>query len=168
MFNNSYVQSSTSLALRGPKKKKGAVAAAAPESSDIVNIWKDRQDVTIYSSDRYPPWLMKMLDEQYTPDDVMFQILRGERLPTASEQWTLARSVRRTMVADQNRMYKMEWEYESEDDVGEDIGKFEEEEAELTIEGTTGTAEGAAKEGGAGGEGAKKEGGDDKQGGDKK
>ena len=30
------------LAVRGPKKKKGPVVAAAPESSDIVNIWKDR------------------------------------------------------------------------------------------------------------------------------
>lgn len=30
------------MTVRGPKKKKGAVVAAAPECSDIVNIWKDR------------------------------------------------------------------------------------------------------------------------------
>lgn len=73
------------MAIRGPKKKKGAVAAAAPESSDIVNIWKDRQDPQIFASDRYPPWLMRLLDESYAPDDVMMQIYRGERVPTASE-----------------------------------------------------------------------------------
>lgn len=44
MFQNSLIQSSTSIALRGPKKKKGAAKSEAPESSDIVNIWKDRED----------------------------------------------------------------------------------------------------------------------------
>jgi hypothetical protein len=60
-----------SVAIRGPKKKKGPAALAPPESSDIVNIWKDREDPKIYHSDRYPPWLMKLLDENYAPDDVM-------------------------------------------------------------------------------------------------
>ena len=83
------------MAIRGPKKKKPAAAAAAPESSDIVNIWKDRPDVVIHASDRYPPWLLRLLDEAYSPDDVMMQIYRGERLPTASEQWSLAKSFRR-------------------------------------------------------------------------
>lgn len=54
-------------------------------------------------------------------------------------------------------MVRDEWEYESEDDIGEDIGKFEEEEAEVSIE-----AGGAA----AGGEGEKKE--EKKEGGEEK
>jgi hypothetical protein len=59
------------LAVRGPKKKKGGAKVEAPESNDIVNIYKDKEDVRIYSSDRYPPWLFRMLNEQYTPEDVM-------------------------------------------------------------------------------------------------
>jgi hypothetical protein len=73
------------LAIRGPKKKKGAAKSEAPESSDIVNIFKDRPDAEIYPTDRYPPWLMKLLDEPYSPDDVLIQIYRGERMPTTSE-----------------------------------------------------------------------------------
>lgn len=58
-FNHS---SAMQYAVRGPKKKKVA-AIAPPTSSDIINIWKDRQDVKIYSSERYPPWLLKLLEE---------------------------------------------------------------------------------------------------------
>lgn len=32
------------LTVRGPKKKKGPAKSEAPESSDIVNIWKERPD----------------------------------------------------------------------------------------------------------------------------
>jgi hypothetical protein len=45
-----------------------------------------------------------MLEEKYTPDDVMLQIYRGERLPSAEEQWTLAKSVRRTLLKDKNAL----------------------------------------------------------------
>eukprot|EP00347_Sterkiella_histriomuscorum_P002364 403368440 len=154
----------TSMAIRGPKKKKGAVAAAAPESSDIVNIWKDRQDCQIFASDRYPPWLMRLLDENYSPDDIMMQIYRGERLPTGAEQWTMAKAFKRTYMQDMNRMVRDDWEYESDDDIGEDIGKFEEEEAEVSIEGGAAAAggEGGAAAGGEKKEGEKKEGGDAK------
>ncbi len=61
-------------------------------------------------------------------------------------------------------MLRDDWEYESDDDIGEDIGKFEEEEAEL-LTGIEGGAEGEKKEG------DKKEDskdGDKKDGGDKK
>ena len=69
-FQNSLLSTST-LAIRGPKKKKGGPKVEAPDSNDIVNIYKDREDAKIYSSDRYPPWLMRMLAEQYTPDDIV-------------------------------------------------------------------------------------------------
>ncbi len=59
------------LAIRGPKKKKGPSKSEAPDSSDIVNIFKDRPDPEIHATDRYPPWLMRMLEETYSPDDVM-------------------------------------------------------------------------------------------------
>ncbi len=59
------------LATRGPKKKKGPSKSEAPESADIVNIFKDRPDPEIHATDRYPPWLMNMLEETYSPDDVM-------------------------------------------------------------------------------------------------
>jgi hypothetical protein len=82
-------------AVRGAKKKKSAVSTA-PDCKDLVNIWKDRSDPLIYPSESYPPYVMAMLGEKYTPDDVMLQMYRGERIPTASEQWTLAKSNRRT------------------------------------------------------------------------
>lgn len=86
---------SAQLAVRGPKKKKGGAKTEAPESNDLVNIYKDKPDPKIYSSDRYPPWLMRMLNEQYTTDDIMLQIYRGERIPTGEEQWPLSRGFRR-------------------------------------------------------------------------
>lgn len=76
----------------------------------------------------------------------MMQIYRGERIPNASDQWSYARSFRRTFMQDMNKLQKQSWEYESEDDEGEDIGKFDEEEAEINIEGG---AEGGAAAGGA-------------------
>ena len=117
-----------SQAVRGPKKKKGPAKSEAPESSDIVNIFKDRPDPEIHATHMYPPWLMRMLEESYSPDDVMMQMYRGERIPTGSEQWTLVKSFRRTYLNDQNRYMKDDMVYESDDDVGEDIGAIEEEE----------------------------------------
>jgi hypothetical protein len=87
-------------AVRGPKKKKGPAKSEAPESSDIVNIFKDRPEPEINPTDRYPPWLLRMIEEPYSPDDVMMQIYRGERIPTGAEQWTLAKSFRRLYLND--------------------------------------------------------------------
>ena len=107
--------------VRAPKKKKGA-AIEAPTIKDLVNIWKERSDPLIYPSDAYPPYVMSMIQARYTSDDIMLQMYRGERLPTASEQWTLARSLRRTQLKDRNALNRQMWEYESEDDIGEDLG----------------------------------------------
>lgn len=71
IFSQANLCSAQSLATRGPKKKKGSAKTEAPESSDIVNIFKDKPDAVIYNSERYPPWLMKLLEESYTPDDVL-------------------------------------------------------------------------------------------------
>jgi len=145
-----------STAVRGPKKKKGPAKADAPESSDIVNIFKDRPDAEIHASDRYPPWLMRMLEESYSPDDVMMQMYRGERVPTGAEQWSLVKSFRRTYLNDQNYYLKEDLIYESDDDFGEDTGMNEEEEVQVTAAATTDAAAGGEKkaegaEGGAGG-----------------
>ena len=71
-FQNSTITStSTTLATRGPKKKKGPAKVEAPESSDIVNIFKDRPDALIYPTERYPPWLFELMAETYTPDDIL-------------------------------------------------------------------------------------------------
>ena len=60
------------LAVRGPKKsKKGGGASKVEASKDILNIFKDGEDALIYPSDSYPPWVMKLLDETYAPDDIM-------------------------------------------------------------------------------------------------
>ena len=125
---SSPISSTWALAVRGPKKKKGPAKSEAPESSDIVNIFKDRPDPVIYATERYPPWLMKMMEESYSPDDVLMQIYRGERIPTGDEQWSLMKSFRRTYLNDQNRYAKEDLEYESDDDFGEDTGAIEEEE----------------------------------------
>ena len=73
------------LAIRGPKKKKGAAAASAPDNPDIYNIMKGGSDNPVYPSDMYPPFVMEMLEETYTPDEILLQIYRGERMPTAKE-----------------------------------------------------------------------------------
>ena len=132
--------------MRGPKKKKAA-KSEAPESSDIVNIFKDRPDPEIHATHRYPPWLMGMLEETYSPDDVMMQMYRGERIPSGPEQWTLFKGFRRTYLNDQNRYMKDDWVYESDDDVGEDIGALEEEDLTQVIAATSTTV--TAGEGGA-------------------
>ena len=95
----------------------------APLSNDICNIWKDREDPKIYASDKYPPYLMDMIKEKYGNDDVVFQMYRGERIPTPREQWSLAKSMKRTFIVDGNHMTKRDWAYESDEDLGEDLGQ---------------------------------------------
>ena len=63
-----------------------------------------------------------MIEYQYTPDEVMLQMYRGERLPTASEQWRLSKAVRRINLKDRNWYVKQRLEYESDEDMGEDTG----------------------------------------------
>ena len=87
--------------MRAPKKKKGG-AIEAPTCKDLVNIWKERSDPLIYPSEVYPPYVMEMLNDAYCPDDIMLQMYRGERVPDAKEQWTLAKSIRRTNIKDGN------------------------------------------------------------------
>ena len=114
---------SCQLALRGPKKKgKGGGATEGPISTDIVNIWKDRKDPLVYPSDMYPPYVMGLLDKKYTPDDIMMQMYRGERIPNETEQWMLANAVIREKNKYRQKVYKRDWLYESEDDEGEDLG----------------------------------------------
>ena len=72
---------------------------------------------------------------------------RGERLPTASEQWTLAKSHRRTQLKDRNALYRQMWEYESEDDMGENMGDAVDQ-ADLDEEAAGQLEDGAAAEGG--------------------
>ena len=108
--------------MRAPKKKKGAVAVKPPDTDDIVNIYKGKEDVTIYPSDQYPPWLMDLLKPQYKPDEFMMQMYRGERIPTAREQWTMSHSVRRMRIKDRNVLHKHAKPYASDDDEGEDLG----------------------------------------------
>lgn len=119
--------------MRGGKKKKGGPAAAAgPDSSDIVNIWKDRADPVIRPLEEYPKFVAEALAPHFTGLDVVDQLKRGERLPTPKEQWTLAKSLRRSFLVDQNKILRREWQYESSDDEGEDLGAAvldEEEEA---------------------------------------
>ena len=116
--------SAPSLAARGGKKKKGGPAAAAgPDSSDIVKIWKDRPDPVIRPTDEYPKYVQEALLPQYTAPDIIFQMYRGERLTTPKETWTLARNLRRSYIHEGNRMVKRDWEYESSDDDGEDLGQ---------------------------------------------
>ncbi len=133
--------------VRGPKKKKGPSKSEAPESSDIVNIFKDRPDPEIYATSRYPPWLIKMIEETYSPDDVMMQMYRGERIPTGPEQWTLVKSFRRTYLNDQNRYMKEEILYESDEEAGEDTGALEEEDITQAV--ASGSTEATPAAGGA-------------------
>lgn len=143
--------------MRGPKKKKGSAKTEAPESSDIVNIFKERPDPAIHATAMYPPWLMRMIEEPYSPDDVMMQMYRGERIPTGPEQWTLVKSFRRTYLNDQNKYMKEEILYESDDEHGEDTGAIEEEDLTQAVGG--GSAEATPAAGGEKKEEKKEEGG---------
>ena len=69
----------------GPKKKKGQVMDEKPLTDDICNIWKDRQDPKIFPTDSYPEYVRELISTQYTGDDIIMQLYRGERLPTGKE-----------------------------------------------------------------------------------
>ena len=98
------------MATRGSKKKKVA-KEEGPLSNDIVNIFKDRPDPVIREMEAYPKYLPDFLKEEYTYDDIMFQLYRGERLPTPKEQWSLAQNFKRTMVYDNNALLKNDLVY---------------------------------------------------------
>ena len=87
-----------------------------------MNIYKDGKDAPVYPSDMYPPFVMGLLEETYTPDEVMLQMYRGERIPSAKEQWTLAQGVHRDMIKDKNYFHKNLLQFDSDDDMGEDLG----------------------------------------------
>ena len=72
--------------------------------------------------EEYPDFVAEQLKVQYSAMDVMLQLHRGERIPEAKEQWTLAKSMRRTALKQQNKLWKRDWVYESSDDEGEDLG----------------------------------------------
>ena len=93
-----------------------------PDSNDIVNIFKDGKDAPIYPTDAYPPWMMDLIKPRFTPDEIMLQMYRGERIPDAKEQWTLARSIRRLNIKDRAVLKNQNMEYESDDDFGESLG----------------------------------------------
>ena len=109
-------------AIRGPKKKGGADSGPVAVT-DIVNIFKERKDPVIVASHLYPPYLMDMVNETYTHDDIMWQLYRGERIPNHKEQWSLAKSMKRTFLVDGNHMSKRDYEFDSSDDEGEDLGQ---------------------------------------------
>ena len=98
----------------------------------------------------YPPFVMQLLQKTYSPDEVMLQMYRGERIPTGREQWTLARTVFRDSIKDRNYLSKQRYEYESDDDIGEDLGG-DPEGIDLDVE-----AKGEIKEGEEGTEEAEK------------
>ena len=67
----------------------------------------------------------------------MYQVHRGERLPEPKEAWTLRNSIKRTVIVTRNKTFKNTWEYESDEDEGEDLGSavdFEEENFDLGAE----------------------------------
>ena len=106
--------------LRGGKKKKGG-AAAGPIRAEIVNIMKEGKEPEIAATNRYPPWLFELLNPRYDLDDLQLQVTRGERIPTVSEQWTLASNIRRINTRDLN-IERREFEaYASDEDLGENF-----------------------------------------------
>ncbi len=132
------------MAIRGPKKKGKQQAVALPDNPDIVNIFKGGADAPVYPSDMYPPYVMALLDETYTADEIMLQMYRGERMPTAKEQWTLSNAVFRDSIKDRNMLIKYNYEYESDDDMGEDLGGALED-VDLDVEATGEIEEGEAE-----------------------
>ena len=111
------------FAVRGGKKKKGGTVVEGPLSSDIVNIWKDKPDPVIKPTEDYPIYVAEALKPQYTGEDIIFQLYRGERLPEPKESWTLAKNMRRQLFVDSNKTYKRDIMYESDEDEGEDLGQ---------------------------------------------
>lgn len=87
--------------IRGPKKKKGGPAKSeVAESNNIVQIFKDRDDITIYPSDMYPDWLMEMVrNPHYNSDETMIHMYRGERIPDCREAYQMSRNIRRKLYS---------------------------------------------------------------------
>ena len=56
-------------------------------------------------------------------DDVMWQMYRGERIPDIKEQWSLAKNYKRTFIRDWNKIHRRDFEYESDEDMGEDLNQ---------------------------------------------
>ena len=134
--SSSFRNTSAVAAIRGPKKKAKKDVVELPDNPDIVNIFKGSTDAPVYPTDMYPPFVLQLIDKNYTPDEIMLQMYRGERIPSAKEQWSLSNSMFRMMIKDRNSLFKNNYEYESEDDIGEDLGGNPDE-ADLEAEAAT-------------------------------
>merc|ERR1719246_120255 len=100
--STSMLNTAAALTVRGPKKKGKQAKVETPDNPDIVNIFKGGADAHVYPSDMYPPYVMRLLETKYTPDEIMLQMYRGERMPSAQEQWTLSNAVFRLAIKDRN------------------------------------------------------------------
>ena len=60
---------------------------------------------------------------------------RGERMPSAHEQWTLSNAIHRLSIKDRNLLVNSRMEYESDDDLGEDLGGGVEADLDVEAEG---------------------------------
>lgn len=101
--------------LRGPKKGKGGGKAEEVKielSSDIINIFKDRSDPEVKPISEYPPWIHRLLQDQYHPIYVGWQIYSGEKLVQhPKEQRRIAKWTRRFRIQTYNLEYvpKFRW-----------------------------------------------------------
>jgi hypothetical protein len=69
------------LAVRGPKKKKGANKSTGdPMGGEIFNILKEKKDTPILPSEMYPPWLIQLVEPKVNFQSVLMRLYRGERV----------------------------------------------------------------------------------------
>ena len=86
-----------------------------------MNIFKEKKDAPIYATERYPPWLMKMIEPPAPYLDIEADMKFGRRVPTASEFWTIIKNTRRANNQDKNKTINEDTVYESDDNEGEDM-----------------------------------------------
>ena len=81
---------------KAPKKepKKGAPVQQIPPSSDVVNIFKDKEDPRIYSLRCYPPFLKDLLNAEDPALILPRSIGEGHGL-NFKDQWRLMQYMRR-------------------------------------------------------------------------
>lgn len=116
---------------RGPKKGK-AKEAVAELSSDVINIFKDRQDPENKDISEYPEWVRTLAQPEEHPLKIADRMYRGEQVQlNAREQRRVSKWIRKLKIAAKNQStfpkIKISEKY-YEDRI--EIGPFEGEESE--------------------------------------
>lgn len=101
-----------SLTTRGAKRK-GDKKSDAVLSEHILNVYKNRDDVSILPDEYYPPWVLRLAEPDMRAEEMAGNAAWGMTLPSPHEQKTMMNKVRRQMnykLPNRLRLAKVPWE----------------------------------------------------------